>query len=89
MQQPQRHSNKLSNLKLTEDEKELAQSFFYEAEGFKIVKKILYAIIEQKEKAALSRYVSLKDEAAKSDFLMDKLELQGMQKLLKEFEALK
>lgn len=81
--------SKLKSLKLTEDEKELAQEFFFASEGFKLVTKILTALVAAKQEAALSRYVDLKNKSSQEDFIADKVAIQGMQSLVKEFELLK
>lgn len=76
-------------LKLTEDEKDKLAELFYGSDQYNFVGKLMDQLIEPHETTLINSHASVADPASQNRLLHDKITIQGMRKLQKEFLQLK
>lgn len=80
---------KLPNLKLTEEENDLLLEIDQRPEIFNLINKILYGIVDERESSFVKQWIDLAQPNTQSNLLQNKMELQGMYKLITDFSNLK
>lgn len=80
---------KLPNLKLSEEESDLLLEIDQRPEIFNLLNKILYGIIDERESSFVKQWIDLAQPNTQSNLLQNKMELQGMYKLVTDFSNLK
>lgn len=75
-------------LQLSEDEKEIFAEIFINSDAYKVIYKILDQLTALQEKDALSRVQDGSDKS-KNELACVMIELQGMNKLVRNIKALK
>ena len=80
---------KLPNLKLSEEESDLLLEIDQRPKIFNLLNKILYGIIDERESSFVKQWIDLAQPNTQSNLLQNKMELQGMYKLVTDFSNLK